>query len=339
MKNKFLKTFIFALIILLPTLVLVGCGTTNGSNQDDGLNQNNTFYFDDNNININNIDFSFSCSETKIQNTQLSVTITATNTLLKDQILNLDSIKVVNEKTKVEYKYSGATFYGDITLQYNIKTNLYFNAYIPSSYLTENYYIQFNNGGNTYRINLYETPDELRESHTVSFKLFSYPNYSNVKNISVKDNRKFEKYIYEGSDHLYYCDTWYTDEARTNEFNWNSKITQDVTLYGFKFSNVQYSSSSGETFVSKIKYVPQDGILVIDSFSSKVYLSNYALYDNNDVKEIYLPKELKKIYNGNFNRMNNLVKIHFAGSETEWNAIESTSTIPSNVTIVFNSKY
>lgn len=338
MKHKLLKTFILTFIILLPTIFLVACGTKNGF--DNKSNQDNTFYYDNSNISINNINFNFSCSETKIQNTELDVTITATNTLLKDQTINLDSLKVVNEETKVQYKYSGATFYGDITLQYNIQTNLYFNAYIPSSYLTENYYIMFNISGKTYRINLYETPDELRETHTVSFKLFSYPNYNNVENISVKDNRKLEKYIYECNDHLYYCDTWYTDEERTQEFNWNSKITRNIILYGFKFSTVQYSSSSSDRNISKIKHVPQDGILVVDNFhGTNVYLLNYALYDNNNVKEIYLPKELKKIYNGNFSRMNNLTKIHFAGSESEWNAIENTSTIPSNVTVVFNSKY
>lgn len=273
MKHKILKTFILTLILLLPMVILVGCGTTNELNQNDESKQDNVFYFDDNNININNINFSFNCSETKMQNTLLDVTITATNTLLKDQILNLDSIKVVHEKTEVEYNYSGRTFGGNMTLQYNIATNLYFNAYIPSSYLTENYYIKFNYSGKNYRINLYETPDELRENHTVSFNIFSYPNYSNVKNISVKDNRKFEKYIYEGSDHLYYCDTWYTDESRTKEFSWNSKITQDIILYGLKKSNVQ-SNKDGDTFITKINYVPQDGILVVDKFSGSVCLSN-----------------------------------------------------------------
>lgn len=332
MKHKNLKVFILIFIILLPTLFLIGCGTKTG------LDQDNTFYYD-NNININDINFSIKCSETKIQNTELDVTITATNTLLKDQIINLDTIKVVNEKTKVEYKYSGRTFGGDITLQYNIKTNLFFNTYIPSSYLTENYYIVFNISGKTYRINLYETPDELRETHTVSFKLFSYQNYSNVKNISVKDNKKCEKYIYESNDHLCYCDIWYTDEARTQEFNLGYEtIKQDITLYGLKKSNVQ-SRKDGDTFIMKINYVPQDGILVIDNFLGSVCLSNFALYDNNNVKEIYLPKELKKIYSGNFSRMNNLTKIHFAGSEKEWNTIESSSTIPSNATMVFNSKY
>ena len=67
MKHKILKTFILTFILLLPMVILVGCGTTNESNQDNELKQDNVFYFDDANININNINFSFSCSETKIQ--------------------------------------------------------------------------------------------------------------------------------------------------------------------------------------------------------------------------------------------------------------------------------
>lgn len=323
--------------------MLVGCETEKNGNlnkNDDVINNNqkdnvSMFYYDDNSISISNTDFEISCFETTTQNTNLTVTMTVTNTLTQDQVINLDSLRIVNEETKVKYKYSGATFYGDVVLQYNIKTNLVFNAVIPSSYLKDKYYILFSNQGNEYRINLYETPDELRESHMVSFKILYYPDFINVKIVSVKDNRKCEQYVYEDDSHKYYCDTWYTDEARTKEFSWSTKITQDVVLYGSKSSNVM--SSGG--YVQKIKHVPNDGVLVIDKYSGSVYISVYALYDNNEVKEIYFPKELKGIYNGNFIKMNSLTKIHFEGSEEEWNAIEKTSTVPSNVEIVYNSKY
>ncbi|MBR4124159.1 MAG: hypothetical protein IKR12_01165, partial [Clostridia bacterium] len=209
-----------------------------------------------------------------------------------------------------------------------------------SSYKTSNYYLKFTILGRNCVVKLYETPDELRTECTISFKLYDYYNYIDLdETIKVKYNRTSGRYLWEDSNHKYYCDTWYSDEARTQGFNWNTEITEDITLYGLKKSNISTSRDSSGTYITGINHVPSDRILVIDNNNSnKVYISNYAIY-NNSIKEIYLPKELKKIYYGNFTQMSSLTKIHFEGTEAQWNSIESSSTIPAGVSIIFNSTY
>ena len=325
MKKRFIMFFILV-IAFLPLLILVGC--------DESSDSNNTFYYDNPNMNIDGINLEINCQETSSQNHNLTITITATNTQLKDKPFNMSSCKIVNEFTEVAYDCSSISF-GSTTLQYNVKKNFLISSVIPTSYQSENYYAKLNINNKIYCIKLYETPNELRDSRTVNIYIFSYPNYGHVDTLSIKDRRSIGNYVWEEDNHLYYCDKWYADDEREHEFSLNTKITQNISIYGVKKSNLQISGG----YVSKINHVPQDGILVVDSVQGEMNISNYAFKNNNDVKEIYLPKTIKKIYYGNFEQMASLTTIHFAGTESEWNDIENLSSIPTNVSIIFNSKF
>ncbi|MDY5041737.1 MAG: hypothetical protein SPF07_02025 [Eubacteriales bacterium] len=326
--------YLLLVFVILPTL-FAGCDNKN----DNAISESNTYYFDETNISIAGVHFEISCSEYALQNTNLTITLTVTNTNLQDKAFALDNLKIVSEETNVEYNCS-SNLYGSTTLQYNIKTNITITSVIPISYQTDNYYLKFTTLGKRCVIKLYEMPDELRTEHTISFKVYTYPNYVDIsQNLVVKHNRVANQFVWEDNNHKNFCDTWYTDEGRTQLFSWNSKITGDVTLYGLKNTNVSTNYDSSGTYVTGIRHVPNDGILVIDKFSGKVFISNYGIHNNNQVKEIYLPKELRRIYFGNFSQMNALTKIHFEGSETEWNSIETSSAIPTNISIVFNSIY
>lgn len=326
---------ILSLLLIIFAILFTGCSVQNNP-----LNSEykESFYYDDLNINVSGIHLELSCSEFINQNANLSISLTATNTQTKDREFNLENIKIIDEETNVAYNCSSSSVVK--TLQYNIKTDFYISAVVPISYKTHNYHIQFTVKGKKYLIKLYETPDELRQNHIISFKLYSYPNYIDIdETITVKDNRTCDRFIWEDKKHTNYCDNWYTDEARTTVFNWNTKITNDTILYGVSISNVLTNYDSSGAYIIDIKHVPKDGILVLDNYSENVFIANYGIYNNNFIKEIYLPKKLKKIYFGNFEKMNSLTKIHFAGSEDEWNNIESSSTIPANVSLVFNSTY
>ena len=324
---------IFLVFIMLSAVFITGCNNDTAKN---------TYYIDEANIVVDGVHLELSCSESGGNNINLRITLTATNTQTKDKIIKMENLKVVNEETKVEYDCSLSYFYGfgGVKLQYGIKEDFSLTATIPSSYKTNNYYLKFTILGKRCIVKLYETPDELRTEHTISFKLYNYPNYINLnETVKVKYNRTTGKYVWEDNDHKYYCDTWYSDEARTQGFNWNTKITEDITLYGFKKTNISTSRDSSGTYITGINHVPSDKILVIDNNNSnKVYISNYAIY-NNSIKEIYLPKELTRIYYGNFTNMSSLTKIHFEGTEAQCNSIESSSTVPAGVSIIFNSTY
>ena len=334
MKNKFI--IFFALIfVIIPGFAFFGCA----KNSDKSSNQT-TFYYDQTDIDISGISLSISLSEYTLDNVNLTIRISAFNTQTQDKIFSLNNAKVVNERTNVGYDEEYNNIPGGTTMKYNIVNNIESHYIIPSSYTSEHYYLLFETNGKSYCIKLYEMPDSLRADHTISFKVYSYPNYINInEKLSVKDNRTSDSFAWEDNNHKYYCNTWYIDEARTQAFNWSTKITGDMTLYGMKTPVVSTTYESPKTFITGIRYVPRDGKLVIDKFSGHIALSNYALYNNSSVKEIFLPKELERIYFGNFDNMSSLTKIHFEGSEAEWNAIESSSTVPSSVTLIFNSSF
>lgn len=325
---------IISAIVMLSCFILAGCEKTTKD-----------YYYDDPNISINGISVNVSCLESQYpnDNNNLTITLQIKNTETADKSFKLADVKVVNEKTNVKYNCSYMPS-SSIILQYDIQHNFTITTKIPNSYKNDNYYLQFKYSKHTYKIKLYETPDELRSEHMVCIYLVSYKNgigynssnCSYIKTLYVKDRRNLSKYIWENPNHIKYCDKWYTDFERTTEFNYQTKITENIDLYGYEYYNVQ-STYDQATYITGINYVPQDGILVVDDYSGTINISNYGIYDNNDVQEIYLPQKINKIYFGNFKKMSNLTKIHFAGTESQWNSIESSSTIPETVTLVFNS--
>ena len=345
-----MKKLIISIILIITFVVsifLVACDSNvnnNNSNNNNNPFSPKTFYYDNSNIVIDGIQLSFSCSETNYSNYSLSINITATNNNTQDCYFDVKDISLTNETSNVQYDVKSSYINTQNKLQYQIKNTFTYSSTIPTSYKDEHYVFRFLLNNNTIIIKLYETPDELREDLNISYKIYYYgtggAEYQQVYTQKVKYGRSLDSiYTYEDNSHDYYCDTWYTDENRNNSFNKNTKFYKDTFLYGIRSSMIKYSIDQDEKWINGINYVPSDGIIKIEpSYSTqKVYLSNFGLYNNSKVKIIYLPKNLKKIYMNNFDKMNSLEEIHFEGSKSEWDAIETSSTIPSTVRIIYNS--
>ncbi|MBO4939739.1 MAG: hypothetical protein J6D30_01750 [Clostridia bacterium] len=298
-------------------------------------------YLDDAKKISNGISVVFSCYESVVsyssENRVLEMRVVCKNTSMEEKRISVSNAGVLHELTNITYT---ASIYpsGFINLQYGIDTTFTFRATIPTSYKTDKYIFVFSIGDN-YKVHLYEKPDELRKDCMVKFVVSG----SEVHSVKVKERRCLtETYIWEDDNHLYHCNEWYTDDNFKVKFVSDEEITSDITLYGREESNIQTTYESGKIFVTDIDYVPLDGIIVIQSHGLfNVYISNFALHNDSSVKEIYLPATLKKIYYGNFDGMPKLEKICFAGSKEEWDLImsDSSSEIPSNVVIIYNSSF
>lgn len=131
-------------VILLPVILFMGCDSK----------IDNEYYYDETGVNISDIDLEFTCSEYNIRNINLTIRVLATNTNTQDKTVCFKNIKVVNEKTKVEYN-AVSTPSLETTLQYNIKTRFDITAIIPTSYKAENYYLKFSLLGKICIVKLY----------------------------------------------------------------------------------------------------------------------------------------------------------------------------------------
>ncbi|MBR3884977.1 MAG: hypothetical protein IKJ33_00715 [Clostridia bacterium] len=345
MKHLLKRIFIFCLVIC--SVFVSACknndsSSTNPDNGTSGTENNDTiFYYDNKNIVIDDIKLEVSFYELMLDNNDFSLYITAKNTKTQDKYFSLDNLRIINETTKVSYEFLGSLG-TSATLKYGVNTTFTTTYQLPSSIKTENYYLTFTYLNKNYIINLFETPDELRNNCSITMKMYQAKNgqaaYYTIDTLIVKEGRAYTTpYVWEND--FYYCDTWYKDEGRTQQFLWGQKIEEDIVLYGIIGSNVKTTYSSGQLWVKGINHVPPSGKLIIDNQHQETIISNYSLKDNNLVKEIYLPRNLKKIYIGNFTNLNSLEKIYFAGTEAEWNAIEKNSTIPNGVQIIFNTIY
>ena len=163
-----------------------------------------------------------------------------------------------------------------------------------------------------------------------------------VKTDIVKDKRKIESlYVYESSDNLSYCNTWYTDENRRNQFQASTPITVDINLYEYPSSNIKWTSLSSDaySFVTGINHIPSNGVLIIpDKYLNKeICINLYAIKDIK-VSKIYIPKTVHTIYLGNFTGLGN-VTIYYEGTEEQWKSLfySSSSIVTKNV--VYNTAY
>lgn len=339
---------IFAVVCSFVSLCVLFLGTgcsVIGNSQDNSDKQSSTstceIYLDNSNINLNGFAIQVSCSERIVsfesENQSLEVCFKCTNLDVNEKNVMVTDAQILYEEANVIYEVS---VYPEtsVDLQYGIEHTFTFSATIPKSYKKTNYVLSFS-ADRDYKIYLYETPDELRKNCTVSFVIDN----NVVQEVQVKERRCLsEVYAWETEDHLYHCNKWYSDKSYQNEFTPNKKIEENTILYGRKCSNIEGTYDNIGYYITGIDYVPTDGILVIPEVGfEKIYISNFAIHKNNEIKEIYFPKTLKKIYAGNFNNMPNLEKIHFAGSQEEWDLIEISysTSIPENVIIVYNSVF
>ena len=324
---KKLLLFTFSLFVLL----LVSC--SNGGNS---KTQNNLIIYTDNDpIEDDNIKLEFenpSCYG--YNNYSFDLYVNVTNKEYKTKTYKIKDVELIKESTSAKY-----TVYYDESLEIEaeMKSSLSFSSSIPSSISADNYKLTFSI--NSYNITYYpyETPDDLREDRKINYYIMN----KSVKTDTVKDGRTIiNNYVFESSDNLYYCDTWYLDSNYKTKLTSSTVIKEDTDLYGLKSSNIKFSNYTSDTyaFVSGVNHVPSNGIFILpETYANKeLAMSNYAIRNIN-VSKIYIPKTMNTIHGGNFTGIGNAT-IYYEGTEAEWKALFYSQSNIVTTNVVYNTK-
>ena len=262
----------------------------------------------------------------------------------------MTSFKFIRESDNAEYSVVGYGNQSTRKLECDIKTSMSFTTTLPTSVSVEKYHFFINGNGVDYRYHLYNkdnggssNPGQGEPGQPVYFTVTFQVDGETVKTQTVKSGGTVSaNWIYDTPDYQYYVATW--RDSSGQQFTSSTKITRDITLIGEKVSNFQLATTSSDayTFVNKINRVPSDGtVVLLEKYLDKeICLGNYAIYNNGNVKEVYLSKTLHYIYNSNFSKCGNLKTIYFAGTKEEWDAIPTSFVeIPETINIVYNTPY
>lgn len=330
------KTFLSGLISLF---LLAGCSSNTIISD---LNDNTkTLYADSNSIEFNNTNVlieDYYCSTFFSENYNLSVRIKIKNCSYETVEYNIKNAILIKEDTNAKYSIS-VSMESRFSLEAELERKVVFNSSIPTDVKNDKYKLMFELNNQKIDLYLYETPDELRDDKIVSYSISD----TIVKTITVKENREIPSlYLYESADHLFYCDTWYTDLTQKNNsvFYRSTKITDDITLYGIKKDNLNFYCSASETYahLDGINHIPSDGVIVIPKMylNKEISIGNYAICDIS-AEKIYVPNTVRKIYFGNFKNLGK-TKIYYEDTKEEWEALFSSKSEVVTYNIEYNVK-
>lgn len=312
-------------ILIAACLLLSSCSTPGESRivyLDDAFAEMQSF----------NVDATAVCTSYN-GNYALQVKLLVKNTSDKSLSVNLSDLNVRRQSSGSTYKVE-VTGFSTINLDSDISGTFTLSSVIPTNISAEGYTLSSKINGSSYTLNLYNTPESKRSDLTVTYKIGD----EIIKTTTVKERRILnEKYVYENPNHLSHCSEWKMLDGKA--ITANTVITENLTVYGKEVENIEYFelSDSKSSFVEKVSYIPYDGIVVVPSVHGKLEvtaLSNFGVYQLPNLYTLYLPKTINRIYSGNFTNCPKLAVIFFAGTQTEWNSIQSSSTVPSNVNVV-----
>lgn len=266
----------------------------------------------------------------------LNVYFKITNKESKTNEYEFRNTKLIKESTGTEYTVNGQKKY---TIEGELSQTVSFSSTIPASISDDKYKLTFEINGFSVAYHLYEIPDELRADRKINY----YISNTLVKTDIVKDGRRASSlFVYETSDNLSYCDTWYTKESRVYPFSKGTVVISDIDLYGEITSNLEWMTATAQDtycFISGVKHIPSNGSLVLPhKYQDKeLCISNYAMR-NIDVKKIYIPKTVHTIYTGNFTGIGNAT-IYYEGTEAEWRSLFYMSSDVVTSGVVYNTSY
>ena len=332
------------IIILITFLFLLGCDLIdftngglnkkqkpyNGEYTDLEPNKNKIKYdiYSDTNkqINIDGVNFDFTsitCNDAD-PNYSLYVNIVLTNWQSFEVECKVSDVYLLRETTGSFFKVN---YHSNFTLEGPDYSFYSFTATIPSSIENDNYKLFFKFNDIDVNCYLYEKPDSLRDNRTVKY----YISNNLVKTEIVKDGRMVENgALYETSDNLSYCDTWYIDSKTGSSFDSTKPVTSDLNLYGTLNTFFYFATSGSDTYsyILSINRIPSNKVLIIPEYYSnkRVAISSLALREIK-AEKLYIPKTLASIGTGNFKSISGL-KIYYEGSKEEWESLKIGASTP-----------
>ena len=262
---------------------------------------------------------------------KLNVSFEITNKEEKKSKYTFKDLTILDETKGGKYKATSET--DSLDLEPSMSGSFTFSSKIPLSITEHKYKLSFDMNGYQIDYHLYEMPDESRKEWKVNY----YVSGNLVKADTVKDGRSPEYYVYESSDFLSYCSSWYTDEAKTKYFTFPSQVRSDINLYGDEAPVFEWSVSSASeiAYLSKVNHVKADGTLYIPRHyeNKEIYINSYTITDSS-ILTVYIPNTIGRIEgSGNFQKKD--MAIYYEGSEEEWNNIfKNSKSKPSNITFM-----
>ena len=334
MKNRIIKALIS--LLSLPVLLLSSCTDQNKGHT---YEKTITMYIDSKIEEYDDTTVRYSskplCTAQIDGSFSLSVSLAVFNTTEDPKDYNIYDVNMFNytKNTSHEAKTNDSSF----RLGNGFEWPLTFTSTIPSNIEKDEYHLSFGLNKAMYILILTMMPEELKRDVTVSYKI----NNEVVHTKTVKEGNKLdETYVYDTPNHLQYCSTWKT--SNNAQITSNYVVNDDIELTGTLSNNLNiwYMSTDAVACFNRIDHVPLDGKLVLPEYcdGKRYFIGTYTIYNNSNIKEVYLPKTIFEIYRYNF--VNCGIKtIYFAGSETEWNAIPKAVSIPSTINIVYNTSF
>lgn len=271
-----------------------------------------------------------------VDNEYISMSFNLINQTYSTQTYNVKNVEIIKESTGAVYTVDCSK--DVLQIEAEMSGGFTISKSLPSSIYNDKYKLCFDI--NKYRITyfLYETPDELRTDFTVEY----YVNNEKVFSDTVKEKRSIDDlFVYESKDKLKYCDIWYTDKYCSNKFDIDTKVEDNLKLYGEEKMIVKCSGYTADKYASiyGINHIPSDGVLVIpEKYNNKEITIGTSVIKNVNLTKIYIPKTVRIIYSNNFININNAT-IYYEGNEEEWKTLFYNSSKIVTDNVIYNTKY
>lgn len=344
MKRKVFYLAIFVFILFFSACDFSEMTSSLEKNEQSSINATESIscYIEDFVIENDNCTFDLTGIDERFDiNNSISFYFNITNLSTDSRILNVSNYRIIRESNDAKYNVSSYLFFDDVQIDCDITKQIYFYSTLPTLLSCENYYFEIDCGDFTYIFYLYETPDNLREQVVVNY----YCDDAFVGLSYVPKGRKFADYgiiPWISEDYIYCCNDWFLNSAKTQLIDSNYTINNETTLYGRKQQILRYNlpTSTSSAFISGVNIVPNNGEIVIpSSYNGKSIYSVLAgtFREIDGLKTIYIPLGIHVSSSSNFTTCDDLTTIYYQGNETQWNECYGGASLPSNITIIYNT--
>ena len=156
----------------------------------------------------------------------------------------------------------------------------------------------------------------------------------------IKGSKIKSIYTYESKNHQTYVSMW---EYGDNTLEESTVINEDITVVGTPETSLKlFTTDENEyTYINGVNHVHSDGkVVVLPTYRNKeINIGVGCFYNNEGIKEIYLPSTIHHIFDNNFVNCSNLITIYYSGDKNSWEAIPTSSVVPNNVNVVYNTTF
>ena len=223
------------------------------------------------------------------------------------------------------------------TLDANYKHEIsYFCSSLKESVRDHNYHFVVDINNVSFKLHLYERPDELRKDCKVSYQIDG----KEVHSKTVKEGRLLaETYVYESPLHDTYATIWY--DANHLPVTALSVIKDNVVLTGDLTTANSYTVDGDYAYLDAVSYIFSDDVVVVAGTYQGKQVNTIAanVFFQSQAKKVYLPASITDLGTRNFQLCLSLEAIYFAGTQAQWDAVRKVNTDITGVRVVVETPF